>query len=166
MDFTNQIQPMIEDDSSGSVKFDLVRGGTLCITERNIYIIEENFLGDLEEFQKIDNDEVTTISVKKESGIQNVVKDNDVQDLIERANDTDEIEPLIDEFVEHNDKFSESGVRNAIQNRNKIFTQFRINIENMHPTVHVNTKPSEFVERFLESEAYREDYISNGNSGV
>lgn len=166
MDFTSQIQPMIEDDSSGSVRFNLVRGGTLCITERNIYIIEENFLGDLEEFQKIDNDVVTTISVKKESGIQNVVKNSDVQNLIEQANETDNIEPLIDEFIEHNDEFSESVIRNAIQNRNKVFTQFRINIENMHPTVYVNIKPSEFVERFLESEAYREDYISNGNSGV
>jgi hypothetical protein len=164
MDFSDHIQPLIEADSKGNISFRLVRGGSLVLTDKNTYIVIENIVGELESFEKIDNDEINSLKVEKETDLSDLVNSKIGREAFEKykqnkKEDYESINDLIDHIVNETDV--NPNLFSKVVNRDKPATRFRINMHKRSPTVYLDIRPSNFVRKFLKSEIYRENYIQD-----
>lgn len=171
MDFTDYVQPLIEADAEGNMDFQMVRGGTLILTEKNTYIIKENVLGELESFEKIDNDEVNSLKVTHEEDLTDLLQSKAGREVYERYNeeeggDNEDIseEELIQKAVSETDVDSHLFAR--VTNRKHPATMFRVHLDKRAPTIYLDVSPETFVQKFLSSEIYRENYVSKDSDGL
>lgn len=173
MDFTDYVQPLIEADTKGNMDFQMVRGGSLILTEKNTYIIKENVLGELESFEKIDNEEVNSLRVTHEEDLVELLHSKAGREAYERYNeqkDNDQDdqgvsqEELIQKAVSDTDVDPHLFAR--VINRKHPATMFRIHLDKRAPTIYLDVSPETFVQKFLSSEIYRENYVSEDNDGL
>lgn len=168
MDFSEEVKPLIEADANGNISYDLVRGGTVILTDRNIYIIEENVLGELESFRKILNEEVNSINVKEADDLTDILQAPITQDILGEFEDEYEESKINQEIIRElvSERDLDPYNLSRVINRDEPATMFRVHLDKRAPTVYIDSKPQSFVKRFLESEAYRENYIKDQSSGV
>lgn len=173
MDFTDYVQPLIEADTMGNIDFQMVRGGTLILTEKNTYIIKENVLGELESFEKIDNEEVNSLRVTHEEDLVELLHSKAGREAYKRYNeqkynDQDDQgvsqEELIQKAVSDTDVDPHLFAR--VINRKHPATMFRVHLDKRAPTIYLDVSPETFVQKFLSSEIYRENYVSEDSDGL
>lgn len=146
MDFTDYVQLLIKADTKGNMDFQMVRGGSLILTEKNTYIIKENVLGELESFEKIDNEEVNSLRVTHEEDLVELLHSKAGREAYERYNeqkDNDQDdqgvspEELIQKAVSDTDVDPHLFAR--VINRKHPATMFRIHLDKRAPIIYLVT---------------------------
>lgn len=158
MDFKSEVKPLIEADTKGHMSFEMVRGGSIILTEQNTYIIRENILGDLESFEKINNSEIIALRVEKTTELGNILSTTTGKQILEKYEDDNKTLREIVESVDDSDV--DLNMMTRILNRDDPATLFRIHLEKHAPTLYLDIQPSDFVREFLQSEVYRENYVN------
>lgn len=158
MNISEQIKPLINEDTDGTIKFDLVTGGVVIITKENVYIIEETFKGTFKAFKKVETKKIDAVRAVVETNLSKTINmpldDEDIEDI---KSDTKKSKQVVKKFVE-SDEF-EIDTLYSVLTRNNPATKLEFFTKKMTPTVYLDAEPLEFLNKFLSSEIYREDYI-------